>query len=199
MLRKQECKNREQIVLTCVDELVPKDHLLRKIDEVIDFDFIYDAVADLYSSNRGRPSVDPVVLIKIVLLQYLFCIGSMRKTIEEIKMNVAYRWFLGMGMYDKIPHFSTFGKNYDRRFKDSDVFEVIFTRILDEVIKAGFIDPNEVFIDSTHVKACANKHKYSKEEVVKEAKRYQSLLDDEIEKSRIEHGKKPLKKKNQLK
>ncbi len=71
----------------------------------------------------ARPSVDPVVLIKMVFIQYIFGIRSMRQTIKEIETNVAYRWFLGFGFEDKIPHFSTFGKNYVRRFRDSDVFE----------------------------------------------------------------------------
>lgn len=80
-------------------------------------------------SEVGRPSIDPIILIKI---QYIFGIRSMRKTIEEIETNMAYRWFLGYGFYDKIPHFSSFGKNYERRFKDTDLFEQIFYRILKE-------------------------------------------------------------------
>ena len=85
---------RDEEINIVLDNLVPKNHLVRKIESVIDFNFIYDKVKDLYSP-LGKPSIDPVVLIKIVLIQYLFGIPSMRQTIREIEVNVAYRWFLG--------------------------------------------------------------------------------------------------------
>ncbi|HEY8530009.1 MAG TPA: transposase, partial [Paenibacillaceae bacterium] len=93
MLRKTSLDGRTQISLVSLEELVPEDHLVRKIDQAIDFSFIYDLVEDLYCEDNGRPSIDPVVLIKIVLIQYLFGIRSMRQTIKEIETNVAYRWF----------------------------------------------------------------------------------------------------------
>ena len=117
-----------------------------KIDRVINWSFIYDLVKEKYSPDFGRPSIDPVILIKIVLIQYLYGIRSMRQTIREIEVNLAYRWFLGLDMYEKVPHFSTFGKNYTRRFKGTDLFEQIFSRILQECIDAGLVDPSEVFI-----------------------------------------------------
>ncbi|HCO80433.1 transposase, partial [Bacillus sp. (in: firmicutes)] len=107
MLSKREEERRNQLEVVALDELVPEDHLVRKIDQAIDFDFVYDLVKDHYSSDNGRPSVDPVVLIKMVLIQYLFGIRSMRQTIKEIETNVAYRWFIGYGFSEKIPHFST--------------------------------------------------------------------------------------------
>ena len=93
-----------------IDSLVPKNHLVRLVDKVIDFDFIREIVKDYYSDNLGRPSIDPVVLFKIVFIQFLFGIKSMRQTIKEINVNVAYRWFLGYGFTEPIPHFSTFEK-----------------------------------------------------------------------------------------
>ncbi|MEH7724567.1 transposase, partial [Bacillus altitudinis] len=153
MLSKREEERRNQLEVVALDELVPEDHLVRKIDQAIDFDFVYDLVKDHYSSDNGRPSVDPVVLIKMVLIQYLFGIRSMRQTIKEIETNVAYRWFIGYGFSEKIPHFSTFGENYVRRFHDTDLFEQIFYRILREAMKKGLFDPSIAFIDSTHVKA----------------------------------------------
>ena len=77
----------------------------------------------------------------------------MRQTIKETEVNMAYRWFLGYGMTEVIPHFMTFGKNYERRFKDTDVFEKIFEQILMEAVKSGFVDASAVFIDATHIKA----------------------------------------------
>jgi len=191
VLTKNTQMNRDQIEMIALDQLVPADHLVRKIDAAIDFSFIYSLVQDMYSSERGRPSIDPVVLIKMAFIQYTFGIRSMRKTIEEIETNLAYRWFLGFGFYDKVPHFSTFGKNYERRFKDTDLFEQIFYRILKEAADKKLISSEHVFIDSTHVKASANKHKFEKKVVRKETKVYQARLQDEINADREAHGKKP--------
>lgn len=153
MMTQNADKKREQIQMFCMDDLVPQDHLLRLIDQAIDWSFIYDLVIDKYSADNGRPSMDPVMLIKIPFIQYLYGIRSMRQTVKEIEVNVAYRWFLGLEMMDKVPHFSTFGKNYTRRFKDTDLFEQIFSRILQECYKYRLIVPSEVFVDATHVKA----------------------------------------------
>ncbi|NNV01915.1 transposase, partial [Brevibacillus sp. MCWH] len=160
MLNKQQAEGRYQISVVSLDELVPQDHLVRKIENAIDFSFIYDLVKDRYSLDNGRPSIDPVVLIKMVLIQYLFGIRSMRQTIKEIETNIAYRWFLGYDFTQPIPHFTTFGKNYVRRFQGTDLFQKIFTRILEEACHHGFVDPSVLYIDSTHVKASANKNKY---------------------------------------
>lgn len=167
-------------IIDSIDELVPKDNLVRKIDRDIDFNFIYYEVAELYSAS-GAPSIDPVVLIKIVLIQYLFGIPSMRQTIREIEVNIAYRWFIGYSFTEKMPHFSTFNKNYERRFKDNNlfnnIFTKIFTKILEEANKYGFID-------STHIKASVNKKKYTQKEIDIEAKKYQEELEKEIEEDR---------------
>lgn len=117
----------------------------------------------------------------------------MRQTIKEIEVNVAFRWFLGLGLTDKVPHFSTFSKNYVRRFKDMDIFEQIFSRILDECIKHGLVDPRAVFVDATHVKACANSKKATTEIVKQEAMFYEAQLKKEINENREAHGKKPLR------
>ena len=148
MMTENADKKREQIHLLCMDEMVPKDHLLRIIDKAIDWTFIYDLVKDKYSHDTGRPSMDPVTLIKIPLIQYLYGIKSMRQTVKEIEVNVAYRWFLGLDMTDKVPHFSTFGKNYTRRFKDTDLYEQIFAHILEECYKFKLVDPTEIFADA---------------------------------------------------
>ena len=120
MITEQNEKARKQIEFVCTDDLVPQDHLLRIIDKAIDWSFIYDLVRDKYSPDQGRPSIDPVTLVKIPLIQYLYGIKSMRQTIKEIEVNVAFRWFLGLELYDKVPHFSTFGKNYSRRFAQQE-------------------------------------------------------------------------------
>lgn len=108
-------------------------------------------------------------------------------------MNVAYRWYLGYGFSEKIPHLSTYSKNYQRRFKDTNLFEEIFSTILDKAIEKGFIHPEQIFIDGTHMKANANKRKYSREEIDVAARHYQKQLDEEIKNDRESHNKKPLK------
>ena len=140
-------------------ELVPKDHFLRKVEETIDFSFIYDLVEDSYSSDNGRPSLDPVLLVKIPLIQCFYGIRSMRQTIKDIEVNTAYRWFLGLSLDDKVPHFTTYGKNYSRRFENKEVLAHIFSHVLHHVLEAGLIVPSEIFIDGTHIKAAANNHR----------------------------------------
>ena len=99
----------------------------------------------------------------------------MRQAMKEIEVNVAYRRFLGLDMMDSVPHFSTFGKNYTRRFKDTDLFEQIFSRILEECMKYKLVDTSQIFVDSTHVKACANSKKMRKTSV------YKGYKQDKIE------------------
>ena len=193
MLTRSGMERREQMGFFCMEELVPAEHVLRAVEEAIDFEFIYEAVSGLYCEDNGRPTIDPVVLFKVVFIQYIFGLRSMRQTIREIEVNVAYRWFLGFDLYTPVPHFTTFGKNYQRRFADSDVFEKIFERILQEAEAAGFVDASAVFIDGTHIKANANKKKCSYEVVKKQARHYKKELDAEMKRDREEHGKKAMK------
>ena len=97
MLSKNRIEKMKQTEILCIEDLVPKTHLIRDMDAAIDFRFIYELVRELYCADNGRPSIDPVVLFKIVLIQYTFGIRSMRQTIKEIEVNMAYRWFLGYG------------------------------------------------------------------------------------------------------
>lgn len=193
MMTRDVSKNREQIQLLSLDDLVPQNHLVRKLEAAIDWSFIYDLVEEKYSENKGRPSLDPVTLIKLPILQYMFGIRSMRQTVKEVEVNAAYRWFLGLDIQDPVPHFSTFGKNYTRRFKDTDLFEQIFQHILAECFAAGLVDPSVVFVDSTHVKARANSKKYHDEIATEQAQWYEKELLEEINNDRVEHGKKTLK------
>lgn len=196
MMTKNADKKREQMLMFCMDDMVPQDHMLRLIDKAIDWNFIYDLVEEKYCADNGRPSMDPVMLIKIPFIQYLYGIKSMRQTIKEIEVNVAYRWFLGLDMLDSVPHFSTFGKNYTRRFKDTDLFERIFSKILEDCMKFRLVDTEQIFVDATHVKACANSKKMRKRVAHDQALWYEEELKKEISKDRAEHGKKPLKDKD---
>ena len=192
MLIKNTENRRDQIQFVSISALVPEDHLLKKIERIIDFTFIYELVEEKYSKDIGRPSIDPVMLIKIPLIQYLFGIPSMRQTIKEIEVNIAYRWFLGLDFLSDVPHFSTFGKNYTRRFKDTDLFEQIFRRILEECFRHELVDTHAVFVDATHVKAHANLKKSSKVIANTQTQFYQRKLKEEINSDRENHGKKHL-------
>ena len=194
----KNASNKGQMQIVSLDQLVPEDHILRKIDSAVDFSFIYDLVEEKYSSDNGRPSIDPVMLIKIPIIQYMFGIKSMRQTIKDIEVNVAYRWFLGLDFFDPVPHFSTFGKNYKRRFEGTDLFEQIFANILMQCMKYDLVDPSTVFVDATHVKAAANRKKAKRVLVAKKAARfYDEQLKSEIDADREAHGKKPLRDRDE--
>ena len=183
-------QERNQIEFVCMDELIPEDHLLRKIDRAIDFTKIYDIVTELYCENNGRPSIDPIVLFKMVLIQHIYGIPSLRKTAEEVKVNIAYRWFLGYLLNEQTPHFSTISYNFKNRFT-SETIEKIFYWILSEIEKNGYLTPETVFVDGTHIKANANIKKAVKKAVPKAAKIYEEQLMQEINEDREEHEKKP--------
>lgn len=173
-----------------IEERIPKEHLLRKIDAAVDFTHIYDLVGNRYSSEKGRPSIDPVVLFKIVLIQHLYGIPSLRQTVRDIDMNMAYRWFLGYNFSEGIPHFATVSYAFCQRY-DSGIVEEVFRWILYEAEKAGYLSPEAVFIDATHIKASANLKKHCKKAIPQAARIYDEQLREEINADREAHGKKP--------
>ncbi len=191
--RAKNLRNNMQVV--DLEGMVPQDHLLRKIDKVVDFNHIYDLVEHLYCEDNGRPAVDPVVLVKMVLIQHLYGIKSLRQTVKEVDMNIAYRWFIGYDLTTRVPHFATLSYAFATRFP-SEIFEKIFAWILNEAVKKGYVDASTIFIDATHVKANANKKKNRKILAQKTARIYGEQLRQEINQERIENGKKPLKDKD---
>ena len=188
MLRKNENEQAEIIMYT-MEQIVPQNSLFRKIDKYIDFSFIYDEVKDLYCEDNGRPSIDPVVLFKLVFIQAIDGIKSMRKTCEKIKVDAEYRWFLGIPFGYDTPHYSTFSKNYERRFKGTQIFENIFVKIIEQAIEYKLIDGGVFFTDSTHKKANANKNKFH-EETVEYVKKRNLELENEINEQRKKDEKK---------
>ncbi len=189
---KKETKQRQAIEMLCTDMLVPKDHLLRKIDRAVDFNRIYEFVEDLYCEDNGRPSCDPVVLFKLDMIKHLFGIRSLRQTLKDAEVNVAYRWFLGYSLTQPLPHFATVSYAFRHRFTD-EVIERIFRWILEEIAQAGYLSPEVVFVDGTHIKANANLKKHIKKTIPQTAKAYQKQLMQEINADREKHGKKPFK------
>lgn len=189
---------RREVKIIDIESLMPKDHLLRKIDKVIDFNEIYKITEEYYSVDEGRPCCDPVVVVKIALLQHLFGIRSLRQTIKEVETNIAYRWFLHFNLDTPIPHFATISYAFASRFPDK-LFEDIFSWILEKVVEKRLIDAKAVFIDSTHIKANANKKKYRKEQSKFTARVYDERLRQEIDADRLEHGKKSIEDKEKCK
>lgn len=182
--RKNDC-----FILCTIEDIVPQDHEVRRLERAVNWEFIYPEVKHLYS-DFGRPSIDPVILFKMIMINYTFGINSMRRTCREIEVNLAYRWFLGIGIYEPVPNYSTWSQNYIRRYKDSDIFDVIFKKILEQAIRHGFINTETVFGDSTHMKASANKRKSISEEVELTKKKFEDDLLDEINEVRRDNGQK---------
>ena len=160
--------SRRDVVITDIDALVPEEHLLRKIEKVMDYEWLYERLDPYYNHEVGRPGTDPVVLIKMVLLQHLYGIPSLRQTHRDIHVNIAYRWFLGYSLLDNIPHFATVSYAFCKRFP-AELAEEIFEHILNKAINHRMVEPSAIFIDGTHIKASANKKKYQKEQVKKAA------------------------------
>lgn len=198
MLNTRE-NTQNEIEFVSIDELVPDNHLLRKIDKYIDFSFIIERVKPYYSEDNGRPSIDPLVLFKMMFIGYFYGIRSERQLEQEIKLNVAYRWFLGLRFKDPVPHHSTISWNRHKRFKDTDIFQEIFDEIVLLAMNHKMVGGRVLFTDSTHLKANANKHKFTREEVEVETREYLNELNKAIEEDRAEHGKKPLKEKEEVK
>ena len=188
MMTRQTFRN-DCIILKTIEEIVPKEHLVRKLDAAIDLSFIEDKVENLYSSF-GKPSVPPMVLFKLLIINYTFGINSMRKTCEECEVNMAYRWYLGISIDDKVPNYSTWSQNYIRRYRGSKIFKTIFKEILKQAKKFKMLNLKTIYGDGTHQKASANKNKYEDAEIEIEAKSYDEELIREINEERAKLGKK---------
>ena len=184
--------DRGVVEIVDTESLVPKDHLLRKIDAAVDFNRLYEMVEPLYSEDNGRPSVDPVVLFKMVLIQHLYGLPSLRRTADEISANICYRWFLGYTLQEETPHFSTVSYNFRHRFT-AETVDQVFAWILEEVErKQDICLPKAVFIDGTHIKANANTKEADKRAAMPVAsKHYARELMEEVNADREAHGKKP--------
>lgn len=184
------------IEMVTLDQLVPPDHLLRKIDRVIDFSFIHELTAPLYCPDNGRPPLDPTLMFKALFLGYLFGVRSERQLVREIEVNVAYRWFLRLKLTDKVFDASTLSQNRRRRYRDESVAQAIFDTIVAQAIRHGLVDGTVLYTDSTHLKANANKGKHDLAVVAKSRADYWNDLDLAIAAERAEHGQKPLKEKD---
>jgi transposase len=181
--------------MVTLEQLVPPDHLLRKIDAVIDFSFIHDLTAPLYCSDNGRPPLDPTLMFKALFIGFLFGIRSERQLVREIEVNVAYRWFLRMKLTGAVFDASTLSQNRRRRYNDTSVAQEIFDTIVEQAMSHGLVEGRHLYTDSTHLKADANKNKYDLALASKSRAAYWDDLDAAIDADRAAHGKRPMKDK----
>ena len=134
---------------------MPQEHFLRDLSNLVDFSFVYEKVEHLYSSV-GRPAVDPVVLVKSLLLGFIYGIDSERKIEKEIQVNIAYRWFLGVDLDERVPDHSTISQTRRRKFNSTNLFEDLFKEVVKKCMDVGLVDGSLILTDSTHIKANAS-------------------------------------------
>ena len=139
-----------------LEDQVPENHLLRLIDKHISFEFVRQQLKDRYSET-GRPSIDPELLLHILLIGYLYGIPSERKLVEELRMHLAWRWFTGLSFEQEVPHHSTFSKNRHGRFQESKLFEQLFEQIVRQCVEVGLVRGNDLSVDGSFVEANAAK------------------------------------------
>ena len=151
-----------------IEDQVPENHLLRLIDRYVSFDFVREKLRASYSET-GRPSIDPEVLLRILLLGYLYGITSERKLLEELRMHLAWRWFTGLGFDQEIPHHSTFSKNRHGRFQESNLFQELFERIVEQCMAAGLVEGEQMSVDGSFIMANASHHSRIPREQFREA------------------------------
>ncbi len=151
-----------------LEDHIPESHLLRLIDKHISFEFVRQQLKDSYSET-GRPSIDPELLLRILLIGYLYGITSERKLVDELRMHVAWRWFTGLGFDQEIPHHSTFSKNRHGRFQESKLFEDLFAQIVRQCVEVGLVQGKHLSVDGSFVEANAAKESRIPREQLAEA------------------------------
>ena len=171
----------------CLDDHVPSDHILRSIDRHLNFDDVRQALKPFYSST-GRPSTDPELMIRMLIVGYCMGIRSERRLCEEVHLNLAYRWFCRLGLDGKVPDHSTFSKNRHGRFRESDVLRHLFETVVERCIAEGLVGADGFAVDASLIAADANKQRsvpsdeWKPEEVkdkaCRAAREYLATLDD---------------------
>src|SRR3984957_14098940 len=171
----------------CLEEVVPDDHQVRAIASVLDLSWVYGELSPHYPA-LGRPSIDPVLMIRMLILGYAFGLRSERLLCREVRVNLAYRWFCGLSIEGKIPDHSVFSRARNERFHDSDIFRRVFERVVEACISAGLVGGQEFAVDASLIVADANKQRsIPGSEWIKErdpetanraVKEYMATLDD---------------------
>jgi transposase len=173
----------------CLDEAVPDDHRVREIAAVLDLSWLHAELAPYYSP-LGRPSIDPELMIRMLVVGYVFAIRSERLLCREVKVNLAYRWFCGLSIEDKIPDHSAFSRARSERFRESDAFRRVFERVVEVCIAAGLVGGEGFAVDASLIVADANKQRSipgedwdtnrDPETASRAVKEYLATLDDAV-------------------
>jgi transposase len=171
----------------CLEEVVPDDHLIREIAAVLDLSWVHAELAPYYSST-GRPSIDPVLMIRMLIVGYVFALRSERLLCREVQLNLAYRWFCGLSIEDKIPDHSAFSRARNERFRESDIFRRVFERLVAACIAAGLVGGQGFAVDASLIVADANKQRsipgsdwkkdHDPQDASRAMKEYLATLDD---------------------
>ena len=141
-----------------LDDHVPAHHLLRGIDQFLDLSELHAHLAPHYSST-GRPSIDPALIIRMLIVGYCFGIRSERRLCEEVHLNLAYRWFCRLGLEDTVPDHSTFSKNRHGRFRDNDTLRFVFEKVLQRCLAEGLVGGEGFATDASVIKADASRQR----------------------------------------
>ncbi|HEY3653875.1 MAG TPA: transposase, partial [Steroidobacteraceae bacterium] len=170
-----------------LEAIVPDDHQVRAIAHVLDLSWVRAELAPHYS-HTGRPSIDPVLMIRMLIVGYVFAIRSERALCREVQLNLAYRWFCGLGIEDNIPDHSAFSRARNERFRDSDIFRRVFERVVGACIAADLVGGEGFAVDASLIQADANKHRsipgaewnknVDPEQARRAVKEYLATLDD---------------------
>ena len=147
----------------CLEDRIPSNHPLRSLDAVLDFDKTRAALARYYS-HTGRPSIDPELMLRMLLIGYAYGIRSERRLVEEVSLNLAYRWFCRLGLEGDVPDHSTFSKNRYGRFRESDVYRALFEDVVQQCRKAGLVPGEGFAVDGSFI--CADASREQREATV---------------------------------
>ena len=181
-------RDQEQLFYSfCLEEAVPDDHLVRAIAAVLDLSWVHGELASYYSP-LGRPSIDPALMIRMLIVGYVFAIRSERALCREVQVNLAYRWFCGLSIEDRLPDHSAFSRARNERFRDSGIFRSVFERVVEACIAAGLVGGEGFAVDASLIAADANKQRSipgkdwdsnrAPEKASRAVKEYLAALDD---------------------
>ncbi len=170
-----------------LEDRVPTNHLLRRIDAVLDLSWLRAELSPFYS-HTGCPSIDPELMIRMLLVGYCYSIRSERRLCQEVELNLAYRWFCRLGLEDRVPNHSTFSVNRHGRFRDSDILRLVFENVVRRCMDAGLVAGEGFAVDASVIEADASRFKriegaeieWSKEQLARRAiKEYVDALESE--------------------
>jgi transposase len=178
MQTKKDNRQQRMVLLPPLEEYVPSDHRLKRLNRVLDLRFVHEAVRERYCQNNGRGSVDPEVIIRLFVLQAIEGIGEVRELMRQVQVNLAYRWFIGYELDEKLPDHSTLSKALDR-FGD-EVFNELFRRSIAQCRKSGLIEGKVLHVDATTIRGDIDKHKVNQPESSDKDARYGRFPDGTI-------------------